>query len=343
YGFDADGRQNTVTDSLNHTTTTTFTADGQVASVLDNLGHGDTYAYGHGGELLTTTDSMNHATSDQYDSRYRLVRTTDASGGVKQITLDPAGNEVKLVDSDNNATSWTFNALNLPVTETSALGTTTTSYNADSLITSIQDAAGRVRDFTYDNLSRLTAEQWMSGGTVVATMAYAYDLDNELTSASDPNSAYAFTYNGDGLVTSTDNAGTPNVPDVLLTNTYDAMGDRTSQSATIAGTLDFLNGYSYNGDQQLTGVTQQDQTGGNIVSPKEVDYAYNALGQFTDVWAYNTLGGPREDVLHGAYSYDDGNRLTGLAYTSNAGATTIDAFGWGYDAANNVTSFTSID
>jgi YD repeat-containing protein len=48
-------------------------------------------------------------------------------------------------------------------------------------------------------------------------------------------------------------------------------------------------------------------------------------------------------VATGAYSYDTGNRLTGLDYTSGGGATTIDTFGWGYNNADNVTSFTSAD
>jgi hypothetical protein len=34
------------------------------------------------------------------------------------------------------------------------------------------------------------------------------------------------------------------------------------------------------------------------------------------------------DVATGAYSYDGANLLTGLAYTSNAGATAIDTLGW---------------
>jgi RHS repeat-associated protein len=232
----------------------------------------------------------------------------------------------------------------LPLTERNVLGTTTTAYNADSMITSIEDADGRVRDFSYDNLDRVTAEQWMSGGTVVATMSYAYNLDNALTSASDPNSAYAFAYNGDGEVTSVDNAGTPNMPDVVLSSTYDAVGDRTGLSATIAGAADFANSYTFNDDQQLTMVQQQGVNGGDIVAPKEVDYGYNAIGQFSSVADFNYIGvGPREDVLTGSYSYDTGARLTGIAYTSAGGTNTIDTLGWGYDAANNVTSFSSID
>jgi YD repeat-containing protein/VCBS repeat-containing protein len=283
YFYDADGRQNQVENALSQYTTTTFTADGQVASVKDNLNNATTYLYGHGGELLSTTDPLNHTSSDEYDSRYRLIQTTDANSGVTSITLDGAGNETKLVDSDNNSTSWTYNSLNLPLTETNALGTTTTGYNKAGLVTSIEDADLRVRDFTFNNDQQLTAENWMSGSTVVATMAYGYDLAGELTSASDPNSAYAFTYDGDGDVTSTDNNGTPNVPHVVLNATYDALGDMLTQSATIAGTADFLNNYSYDGDQQLTTVQQEQQSGGNTVANKEIDYGYNAIGQFTAI------------------------------------------------------------
>ena len=311
--------------------------------MLDNLNHGPTYTYGHGGELLTTSDSLSHTTTNQYDSRYRLIQTTDANGDVTQITLDGVGNRTKLIDPDNNSTTWLFDALNRPTSETNALGTTSWTYDASSDVTSITDADGRVRDFSYDNLHRLTAEQWMSGNTVVATMSYAYDPADELTSASDPNSAYAFAYNGDSQVTSVDNSGTPNVPHVVLTSGFDLAGDRTSFSATIAGTADFLNNYVYDGDQRLITLQQQQQTGGNTVAPKEVDFAYNALGQFTSIADYNTFSGPRTDVATGAQTYDAGNRLTGLAYTFGGGAHAIDTFGWGYDAANRVTSFTSND
>ena len=179
-----------------------------------------------------------------------------------------------------------------------------------------------MRDFVYDNLHRLTAENWMSGNTVVAAMNYAYDAANQLLTASDPNSAYAFGYNGDGNVTSVDNNGTPNVPDVVLTGGLRCRwATVTSLSATIAGTADFLNSYSYDADQRLTMRQQQDQNGGNVVSPKEIDYAYNALGQFTSVADLTRSAARAPTWLTGAYSYDTGNRLTGLTYTSNAGAT----------------------
>ena len=182
----------------------------------------------------------------------------------------------------------------------------------------------------------------MSGGTAIYTIAYAYDAADELLTASDPDSSYTFTYDGDGDALTADNNGTPGVPDVILTSVYDSMGDRTSLSAAIAGVQDFANTYVYDADQRLTVVQQQSQTGGNAVAQKEVDFAYNALAKPTSVSYYNYIGvGPRTDVATGVSTYDAGNRLIGLAYTAAGGTIQIDSFGWGYDNADNVISFAS--
>ncbi|HUY33858.1 MAG TPA: hypothetical protein VMV69_14000 [Pirellulales bacterium] len=42
----------------------------------------------------------------------------------------------------------------------------------------------------------------MSGNAVVRTIAFAYNADNAVTSASDPSSSYAFTYDNLMRVTS---------------------------------------------------------------------------------------------------------------------------------------------
>jgi len=108
----------------------------------------------------------------------------------------------------------------------------------------------------------------MSGGTAIYTISYSYDAANQVTSASDPDSSYAYQYDDLGRVTSVDNNGTPGVPDVVLASQYDAINDRTQLAATIAGTADFVNTYQYDADQRLTQLVQQGQTGGNPVPTK---------------------------------------------------------------------------
>src|SRR6185369_6402878 len=157
-------------------------------------------------------------------------------------------------------------------------------------VTSQTDRNSRVTDFTYDTLYRLTAELWTSGGTTIRTLSYAYDAAGELTSAGDADSAYAYTYDAAGRVTVVDNNTTPNVPRVILTSGYDNMDRRTSLSATVGGTNDFLDSFAYDALSRETQAIQQ-SNGGNSVAAKRVDFAYNNVGQYSSISRYaNTAG-----------------------------------------------------
>jgi hypothetical protein len=105
-------------------------------------------------------------------------------------------------------------------------------------------------------------------------------------------------------VTSLDNSGTPSIPHVVLASAYDAMNDRTQLTATVASTADFLNTYSFDAMQRLTEETQLGQTGGNGVSPKGVDFAYNLDSQLTSAIRFDpTTASPHPDIAVGTYSY----------------------------------------
>jgi YD repeat-containing protein len=84
----------------------------------------------------------------------------------------------------------------------------------------------------------------LMSGSVLRTISYAFDAANQLTSASDPDSSYAWTYDNVGRVLTTSNSGTPGVPTVVLTNTWDAASQLTSVAASIAGTADYKNVYT---------------------------------------------------------------------------------------------------
>jgi YD repeat-containing protein len=158
-----------------------------------------------------------------------------------------------LTDADGNTTSYTFDHLNRLTGDTDANSNSDSySYNAAGWLTSQTDKNGRVTDFSYDNLGRMTQEQWISGGSAIYTATWAYDAASNLTSASDNNSDYAYSYNSDNLVTQIDNNSTPTGPHVVLNIGYDHTQRETSESATVAGTLDFLNNYSYNADSAIT-------------------------------------------------------------------------------------------
>ncbi|QGJ68577.1 RHS repeat-associated core domain protein [Planctomycetales bacterium 10988] len=165
-----------------------------------------------------------------------------------------------------------------------------------------------------------------------------------MTSVGDPDSTYGFVYDILGRVTSVSNAGTPGLPEVVLTQTFDAVGNRTSLSATVDSTLDFLTTYTYDDLHRLTRVTQQGQSGGNAVAEKRVDFAYNALGQFTTITRFSDLAGSNE-VVESVYTYDSFARLTDLSHNDSTPDTVNDLrqYTWTYDALNRITQFTSPD
>jgi len=176
------------------------------------------------------------------------------------------------------------------------------------------------------------------------TIATAYNADGSIASIGDNFSHYAYTYNGQGEVASVDNAGTPGVPHVVLSSGYDAAGNRSSSSATISGTADFLNSYSYNTLSQLVQIVQQGQNGGNAVAPKEIDYSVNAIGDVTGRSAFNFIGiGPRYDIASEAISYNPLGLLTGISMTSHADQVNLDNLTYSYDTLARVSTFGSID
>ena len=134
-----------------------------------------------------------------------------------------------------------------------------------------------------------------------------------------------------------DNGG----PEVKLSQGYDAMGNRTAFSAPIdvgSGFVDdFQNTYTYDNLRRLTKIEQTEAASGNAVADKRVDFAYNAIGQFTTITRYDDLAGTGE-VATTTYAYDQLARLTDLTHTHDT--TTIADYDWASDAYSRVTSFT---
>ncbi len=169
---------------------------------------------------------------------------------------------------------------------------------------------------------------------MVRTLSYTYDAAGQLTAASDPDSSYAVSYDNLGRVLTVDNNGTSGVPRVILTSAYDAAGNRSSLSASVAGTADFLNTYTHDALDRLTRVDQVGQ-GGNSVAEKRVDLAYNAISEFTSIARYkDTDGGTANEVATAAYGYDALGRLTSLAYTKG-GSNLFTPYSWTYDSLSS--------
>ena len=299
------------------------------------------YTYNAVGRKLTETDRLGHGTSYDYDNLGRLTKKTDAEGGETDFTYDANGNRLTLTDPEANTTTWTYDALNRMLTNTNELSDTRTyEYDAAGNVVEYTDRNGRVTVYEYDDLQRRTAEKWMDGATVVRTLSYAYDAASQLTSASDPEATYTFSYDNlgrnIGVTHDLANLGF----DVIVSEEYDALGRRTSLAAEIDGTDDLINTYAYDYLSRITQVTQGSQSGGNVVAGKRVDFTYDAedKGQFTSIYRYADLAGT-ELVATSAYGYDSADRITSLDHDDSS-SSTLAGYTWSYDEGNRLTAFT---
>jgi RHS repeat-associated protein len=256
------------------------------------------------------------------------------------FTYDAVGNQTSLTDPVGNTTTWVFDGLDRVIEEENELEDSRYfAYDAANNLIERTDRNGRVIEYVYDNLHQVIEENWIDGMSVVRTFEYTYDLAGQLLTASDPDSSYEYAYDNLGRVTQIDidNGG----PIVVLTQTFDAAGNRTSLAAEVDSTDDFLNTYTYDHLHRMTRVTQEGQSGGNTVAEKRVDFAYNAAGQFTAIDRYkDTSGGSGNLVVETAFAYDLIGRLTDLTHTADT--TTIADYHWDYDAFGRIT-FTSYD
>jgi RHS repeat-associated protein len=306
------------------------------------------YAFDAASNLTAETDPLGNVTSHQYDNLYRptkLIEPDPDGAGPKTspqttFTWDAASNRTGLTDPVGNTTEWVYDALNRVTTETNELGLSRFyAWDAASQLSRETDRNGRVIEYLRDNLGRVTSELWKTGGTTVRTLTYLHDSANQLTSASDPAAAYSYVYDNLGRATQITHDYASLTANIVLAQTFDAASRRTSLSATIGATTDFLTSWQYDNLGRTTRIDQAGQPGGNAVAEKRIDFSYNAAGQFTDIVRYkDTDGGSTNLVFETDYAYDPIGRLTDLTHLKDA--TTIADYGWTYEAFSRVTAFT---
>lgn len=177
-------------------------------------------------------------------------------------------------------------------------------------------------------------------------IAYAYTEAGQLESVVDPISAseYHYTYDALGRLQTSSNEGTGGVPTTVLTYGYQPQNRKRTVSANVNGVNDFLNTYTYDVLGRVIQVRQQDVAGGNHVEGKIVDFAYTALGQFSQINHYLDLG-TEVPVLDSSSVYNASGDLLSLGhkrfYSSSNLPFSWFTYSWNYDAAGRITAFHS--
>lgn len=115
----------------------TYTQYGQIASAIDARGYTTNYTYDPNGNIKAQTNPLGHTTHyTQYDGAGRLLQSIDANGVVSNYTYDSRG-RLLAMDVGGQSSSYT--------------------YTATGLISSITQSSGTVTNYTYDVAGRLVA------------------------------------------------------------------------------------------------------------------------------------------------------------------------------------------
>ncbi len=183
------------------------------------------YTYDALQRAATVVNSVG-TTSNAYDAW--TVTATDANGKLKDYTKDAYGNLAKVVEHISSSTA-----------------TTTYTWDLNKSLTNITDAAGNVRNFTYDGLGRkLTAEDLhVATDTTFGTSTFAYDAAGNLASTTDAKGqTINYAYDQLNRKITEDYTGQSGTE---ITNTYDLCGDGKGRLCIASSTASRIV-YNYN-------------------------------------------------------------------------------------------------
>jgi RHS repeat-associated protein len=233
---------------------------------------------------------------ETFNSTGQITSVTDALLGVTKATYDDAQRLTSVTDpptashSGGNTTSWTYNNQNRVTSQTTALGTSSFAYASPSCgnLTQYTDADGRVTTYQYDCQNRVTQEAWYSSASALT--------------ANNPEEIISYTYNADGDITSESDFN-------------------CAQSVVVSADY-----YTYNDSDQLTAVVETIAGGPTV----ELVYTYSDSGECSGVTASiggtvdssgNYTGGTLD--YQNTYGYDDNGDLIQIVQSSQTGGDAV--------------------
>ncbi len=294
----------------------TRNALGEITALTDPNGNVWNRIYDNMGRQISSTDPLANTQSTSYDNRNRPATITfPGSLGSLTLSYDPTGNLTSSSFSDTTSFNFTYDANNRLMTAdgitlgydandritdsngivmirdaggriismTLATGKAVTyTYDANDHVTDINDWAGGVTTFSYDNAGRLTGVIRPNGINATKT----YDNDNRLSNLSEGSiSTISLTRDVKGQITN----AIRNVPTtassatlVNVINAVDAASQLSSASYDAMGRLinHGSNGYMWNLASQLTSFTTASGT-----TTATYDAAGNRLSKTKDAGA----------------------------------------------------------
>jgi RHS repeat-associated protein len=292
--------------------TYTYNSQHDLTSIQDRQGDPPwSFAFNSYGQMTTVTDPLNVKTEYVYDNSTHLLINIKRDGNVTEtLGRDSAGRISSRTDATGMTLNYEYNNLN-HLTKITWPDGKNVQYSyagcCPRLIQQFTDRAGRVTNYSYDALDRLTGLTDSAYGTT----GYFYDENGNLIALVDPaGNAVYFTYNLDNRLTKSSWADGKGV-----TFSYDLAGLLVSR----ANARGIAASYGYDQNNNILSVSYSDGTPG-------VTYGYDAYnrvvqrtdGAGTTQFAFDadsrllSIQGPwGNDAI--TYQYDKLGRKTGVA------------------------------
>jgi RHS repeat-associated protein len=352
YTYDGYGRVRTVTDSNGYTVTTDYDALDRQTRVTYPDGTYEETVYNRL-DPEKHRDRLGRWSHTFYDALRRVVAIRDPLGRTTTQQWCSCGSLDKLIDANNNATTWERDAQGRVIREVLADGSATelTYENTTSRLKQRKDSRNQITGYEYflaDNLKQITYTN-----AVVATpnVSFTYDpVYNRLATMADGTGTATYNYNPIA-VPPTLGAGRLATVDGPLANdtvsyAYDELGRTVSR-----GLSGFASTYAYDVLGRIT--TQGSALGnftyvydGHTARPLSLSYPNGQTTQYT--YFPNTGDRRLQEIKHLApgggtisqydYTYDAESNIK--TWTQQVGASAAKVYELSYDPADQLTAAT---
>jgi YD repeat-containing protein len=329
YGYDNNDNLTTVTDPLNHPSSTKYDQRNRIMSTTDALNNATSILYDAAGRKASVTRANGQLTTlDSYDAMNRLLQQTAKQTPdpdvVTKYTYYPSGLLKTMQDPQLIATSSSYSysyqydlmgrkqQLTYPPDSGSVQRTEAWAYDntGNGVLYQFTNRKGNIQTFGYDNFNRVTSSTWNDGITPGVTTAY--DAASRVTGITNSNSAITRTYFNDNLLNTETNKYADGISRTV-TYTFDADGRRASL-AYPNNAYTFT--YTYTKRSQLDLI----QSGGTTI----VNHGYDLNGNLNSRVLNNSTSS--------TYGYDWMNSCNSITHTLNGTTRTLT---YNYDSVRN--------
>ena len=246
-----------------------------------------TYKYGK--QTLAVIDALRNKTSYQYDAFGELTATVDPKGNTTTLTYDLRGNKTGETTALGFSTTYQYDNNGNVINEINGEGQIKTFYNKNNQPVRKEYSDGNVKQFTYDNLGRLTRAR-----DNYSDYSYLYDNNEDLTNRYDSinKETLAYEYDANGNRTRMiANGKTVNYE-------YDGMNQVTKETALSYSTTNLQISYTYSPMGRIINKTYS--------SGLRVDFSYDSIYRLTKI---NNTTNQTQFLSSFEYTYDSvGNR-----------------------------------